>query len=84
MNERKLVWTGGIGTVVTAICCFTPVLVILLGILGLSAWLGWIDYVVFPTLAVFLGILGYGLFLYRRRRVSARLRTAPEKSSEHM
>jgi len=28
MNNRKLLATGLVGTVVTAVCCFTPVLVI--------------------------------------------------------
>jgi hypothetical protein len=34
--------------------------------LGLSAAVGWLDVVLFPLLAVFLGLTGYGL--YRRRR----------------
>lgn len=84
MSRRKLIWTGGIGTIVAAICCFTPALVVLLGVLGLSAWRGWIDYVVFPALAVFIGVLGYGLFLHRCGRASAQCRMGPEKSSEHM
>jgi mercuric ion transport protein len=69
MNDRKLIWTGGIGTVVAAVCCFTPVLVVLLGVVGLSAWLGWIDYVLFPALAAFLAILIYGI--WRRQRAGA-------------
>jgi len=68
MSHRKLIWTGGIGSVVAAICCFTPALVILLGAVGLSAWLGWIDLVLFPALAIFLGVLAYGI--WRRRRAA--------------
>lgn len=67
MNERRLLKTGVIGSVVAAICCFTPLLVVLLGAVGLSAWLGWIDYVLFPTLAVFLGITGYALYRLNTR-----------------
>jgi mercury(II) reductase len=59
MTNKKLLCTGATGTVITAICCFTPVLAVLLGALGLSAWLGWIDYVLFPALAAFLGITVY-------------------------
>ena len=33
------------GSVIAALCCFTPILVIGLGVVGLSAWLGWLDYV---------------------------------------
>lgn len=59
MNDRKLFATGCTGTILAAICCFTPALVILLGATGLSAWLGWLDYVLLPSLALFLGITAY-------------------------
>ena len=42
------------GTVVTAICCFTPVLVILFATVGLSAFTPYLDYVLFPALAIFI------------------------------
>ncbi len=61
MTNKKLLCTGATGTVITAICCVTPVLALLLVAVGLSAWLGWIDYVLFPALAVFLGITIYAL-----------------------
>ncbi|GAB4570893.1 MAG: mercury resistance system transport protein MerF [Rhodothalassiaceae bacterium] len=60
---------GIIGTVITAICCFTPVLVLALGALGLSAWVGGLDYVLLPALPAFLGLTVYAL--WRRRRVAA-------------
>ncbi|NCN88798.1 MAG: mercury resistance system transport protein MerF [Gallionella sp.] len=53
--------TGIAGTVIAALCCFTPVLAILLGVVGLSAWLGWLDYVLIPALLVFVGITIYAL-----------------------
>jgi mercuric ion transport protein len=37
-----------------AICCFTPALVILLGAVGLSPWLGWVDYVLLHRLELLL------------------------------
>lgn len=61
MSNRRLMRVGVIGTVITAICCFTPVLVILLGAVGFSAALGWLDYVLFPALAIFIGITIYAL-----------------------
>ena len=67
MNDRKLLRAGIIGTVIAAICCFTPVLVILLGAVGLSAWLGWLDYVLFPALAIFLGLTGYAVYRLKRK-----------------
>ena len=53
MKNQVLLRTGIIGTFVTAICCFTPALVILLGVVGLSAALSWLDFVLFPALAIF-------------------------------
>ena len=61
MADRKLVAGGLLGTVLTAICCFTRALVLLLGAVGLSAWVGWLDVVLFPALAVFIGLTIYGL-----------------------
>lgn len=51
--KDKLLLTGVIGTVVAALCCFTPVLLILLGAVGLSALTGVLDYILFPTLIFF-------------------------------
>jgi mercuric ion transport protein len=66
MKDRTILRTGIAGTVIAAICCFTPVLVIALGAVGLSAWLGWLDYVLLPAMAVFLAITAYGLWLRQR------------------
>ena len=65
MDNRTLLRTGVAGTVVAALCCATPVLVILLGAVGLSAWVGRLDYTLIPALVLFLGITIYAL---RRRR----------------
>ena len=69
MKDTTVVKTGIIGSVVAAICCATPILVITLGAVGLSAWLAWLDYVLFPALALFLAIAAYGL--WRRQRAAA-------------
>ena len=50
MNDSALIKTGAIGAVVAAICCATPVLVIALGAVGLSALTGYLDYVLLPIL----------------------------------
>jgi len=62
-SNKKQMKTGIIGTVVAALCCFTPVLVVLFGAIGLSAWLGWIDYVLFPALFASLGLVAHALYL---------------------
>ena len=63
--KDKLLTTGIVGTVIAALCCFTPLLVITLGAVGLSAWLGWLDYVLLPALLLFLGLTVFALI--RRR-----------------
>lgn len=69
MSSNKLICTGAAGSVIVAICCFTPVLVVTLAAVGLSAWVGWLDYVLFPALAFFLGITAWGI--WRRRHEAA-------------
>ena len=65
-ENNRLLRVGVIGAVLTALCCFTPVLVVLFGALGLAALVGYLDYVLFPLLAVFLLLVVVGW--YRRSR----------------
>ena len=65
MTAQKLVALGGIGSVILAVCCFTPALVIVFGIIGLSAWVGFIDVVLLPGLFVFMCLTVYGLWRLR-------------------
>ncbi|MEE9333088.1 MAG: mercury resistance system transport protein MerF [Granulosicoccaceae bacterium] len=69
MKEKTLLTTGIIGTVLAALCCFTPVLVVLLGALGLSAVIGYLDFILLPTLGIFVGITLYALWRRRHRVV---------------
>ena len=66
-GHRRLLAVGIVGTVVTALCCFTPVLAVPLGAVGLSAALGWLDLVLLPALAFFAGLTGYALWKRSRR-----------------
>ncbi len=68
MNDKTLLGIGIGGTVVAALCCFTPILVVLLGVVGLSAALGWLDYVLFPALAFFVGLTIYAVHRRRKRQ----------------
>jgi mercuric ion transport protein len=71
MNDQTLVKTGIIGAVIAAVCCATPLLVILLGAVGLSALTGYLDYVLLPALVLCIGLIGYGLYRQRRSRTAA-------------
>lgn len=66
-SDRTLLRTGVIGTVIVAVCCFTPVLVILLGSLGLAALTGYLDYVLFPALGAFVLLTAYAVYRIRTR-----------------
>jgi hypothetical protein len=67
-QRKRLLWTGLIGTGLAALCCFTPVLVILLGVIGLGAITGYLDYVLLPALVVSLGVTVYAMT--RRRQAT--------------
>ncbi|MDB4173003.1 mercury resistance system transport protein MerF [bacterium] len=70
METKKLFKSSACGTCVMAICCFTPALVILLGAVGLSSWLGWLDYVLLPGLVIFLVLtVMAGMRLMKEKRV---------------
>jgi mercuric ion transport protein len=65
MTERSLLRVGICGTAVAALCCFTPVLVVLLGAVGLSAVIGWLDYVLLPALVLFVGLTTFAFWKRR-------------------
>jgi len=58
---------GLIGSVIAAICCFTPLLVVLVAGVGLSAITGWLDYALFPMLFASLGVVAHALWLQAGR-----------------
>lgn len=62
MKDVTLLKVGITGTVIAAICCFTPALVVLLGAIGLSSLTGSLDIVLLPALAIFLVMTGYALW----------------------
>jgi mercuric ion transport protein len=77
-NPNTLLRVSAIGTVLVALCCFTPILVILLGVVGLSAMTGYLDFVLLPALALFLGLTIYAL--WRKKQYDALCKTTPPLS----
>lgn len=67
--KNKLLASGIGGTIVAALCCFTPLLPIILSALGLTGLLGILynDAVLFPVLTGFLILTGYAL--WRRKQL---------------
>ena len=68
MENKKLLKSCACGTCVMAVCCFTPVLVILLGAVGLSSWLGWLDYVLLPSLVIFIVLTVFAAILLMKEK----------------
>lgn len=75
-SAHGLVITGIVGAGIVALCCFTPILVGLLAVLGLGALTGYLDFVLLPALAFFIGLLVYGLV----RQGSGQAACCPEPS----
>ena len=48
--SKKGIYAALAGTILVALCCFTPILVITLGTVGLAALTPYLDYVLLPGL----------------------------------
>ncbi len=59
--NKKLFKVGIVGTVLSAICCFTPALVVALSLVGLTAAVAWLDSILIPSLVFFIGVSIYAL-----------------------
>lgn len=68
MSDKGILTAGIIGTIIAALCCFTPILVIFFGFVGLSAVVGYLDYVLLPALAFFVLLTVYALWRRQNRR----------------
>jgi mercuric ion transport protein len=77
MNEQKLMRFGIAGTIVAIICCFTPILVIVFGAIGLSAYVAKLDFILLPALGFCIGILVYATWL----RQKSKQKQPPEQAS---
>jgi mercuric ion transport protein len=57
-----------VGTIVIAVCCFTPFLVLVLGAVGLSMIVPYLDFVLFPALGLFIILTIISYILYKMER----------------
>jgi len=62
-NPNRLLKWGLGGALFAALCCFTPLLVVVVAGVGLSALTGWLDYALFPLLFFCLAIVAQALWL---------------------
>lgn len=81
-NPKNLLRVSVIGTVLVALCCFTPILVILLAAVGLAGLTGYLDYVLLPALAFFIGLTCFAV--WRKRKHDACCETSTDPKEEHL
>jgi mercuric ion transport protein len=65
-QNARLIGTGLAGAALSMMCCFTPVLVVLLSALGLTALVAKLDYVLVPLFVASVALVIFALV--RRRR----------------
>lgn len=73
MHDRTLLGAGMAGVAAVVLCCTAPVLVTLLGALGLSAWMGKLGDGLLPALIVLVLLVLVGIassVLYRRKHAA--------------
>jgi mercuric ion transport protein len=60
--SRKGIYAAIAGSILVALCCFTPILVITLAAIGMSAFTPYLDYVLLPALVILivLALVSYG------------------------
>lgn len=68
-DPKTLLRVSVVGTALVALCCFTPILVVLLGTVGLAALTGYLDVALLPALAVFIGLTIYAV--WRKKQYDA-------------
>ena len=75
-QNTKLIGTGAAGALVSLLCCVTPVLVVTLGALGLTAFVAKLDYVLIPVFVASIGLVIFAL-LRRKRACPAKTPQSP-------
>jgi mercuric ion transport protein len=61
-SPNKCLKVGTWGAVVTALCCFTPILVLGLGVVGLGMLTSYLDYLLLPVLGLFIVLAIFGVW----------------------
>ena len=66
--SNKGLYASIVGTGVVALCCFTPILVITVGVVGLGALTPYLDYILFPALALMILVTIMSYLKYKKGR----------------
>jgi mercuric ion transport protein len=70
-QDTKLIGASAAGAVLSLLCCVTPVLAVLLGALGLTAFVAKLDYVLVPVFVACIALVIFAL-VHRRRSCAAK------------
>ena len=65
--SKKGFFAALVGTVLVAVCCFTPILVVLFSAVGFSAFTPYLDLVLLPAFVIMIAVT---IISYRRWRSS--------------
>lgn len=68
LTPRNQLYAAVVGTILVALCCFTPILVIALAAVGLAAVTPYLDLVLLPALAVLIVVTWMSYRRYARTR----------------
>tara|TARA_R110001592_G_scaffold326841_1_gene607808 strand:- start:10359 stop:10598 length:240 start_codon:yes stop_codon:yes gene_type:complete len=79
MKDKPLLAFGIGGTVILALCCFTPALVVL-SVVGLAGIIGKLDVVLLPALVIFIGLTAYTLWRKRQCATGNKCKTQNKES----
>lgn len=62
MKDKTSLRFGILGTAVALLVCFSPVVIAVLGVLGLASWFVWVDSVFHVVLLLSIGLIIFGLY----------------------
>lgn len=65
-TSKKGLFAALAGTVLVALCCFTPILVILLGAIGLSVFTPYLDFMLLPALGIMIALTIVSFLRWRK------------------
>jgi mercuric ion transport protein len=69
-NHKNIFIASFIGTILVSVCCFTPLLVIALGAIGLSIFIPYLDFVLIPALIVLVFITVFSYTKWRKTKTN--------------
>lgn len=66
MPSKRGFYASMAGTVLVALCCFTPILIVLLAAVGLSVFTPYLDMVLLPALAIMIVLTVMSFLRWRK------------------